>query len=208
MKPVVVIIAPEDMRASTWTDAWPDARMLSPEQTGTLSAPPALLVVVAGCRGWLEHIQTCSHQGSAVLVLSRTGSLQELQQALQAGARGYLSLLSDAETLQTAAATIRQGALWLPPAMLDNLVQFVAQVLPSREAEEDPFRTLTAREQAVAQAVSRGLSNKAVARELDISERTVKLHLTSVFSKLGIRDRMQLLLLSRRPSKEAPPACS
>lgn len=74
------------------------------------------------------------------------------------------------------------------------------RVLP-QDNSQDPFAILTPREQATVQAVCQGLSNKAVAEQLHISERTVKQHLTSSFAKLGVKDRMQLVLLGRSPRR-------
>ena len=62
---------------------------------------------------------------------------------------------------------------------------------------EVSFDDLTKRERQVAQSVSNGLSNREIAERLNISERTVKARLTTVFQKLGVRDRVQLALLMR-----------
>ena len=62
---------------------------------------------------------------------------------------------------------------------------------------EVSFDDLTKRERQVAQSVSSGLSNREIAERLNISERTVKARLTTVFQKLGVRDRVQLALLMR-----------
>lgn len=190
----VVIIARSDLLVSSWQEAWPEALRLAPE------APPVaagLAVILAGDPGWLSHVQHYSSLQIPVMVCSREANLAELRQAMQAGAKGYLDLFSPADILIRAAATLQQGALWVPPTLLNNLMATLSAALP--EPAHDPFAELTVREQQVARAVVKGLSNKVVANELSISERTVKLHLTSIFSKLGIQDRMQLLLLSRSP---------
>ncbi|MCG9029613.1 LuxR C-terminal-related transcriptional regulator [Laribacter hongkongensis] len=64
----------------------------------------------------------------------------------------------------------------------------------SRDGIDGPGALLTEREREVVQALRRGLANKEIARELDISENTVKKHLSSVFQKLGVEDRLQLLI--------------
>lgn len=64
----------------------------------------------------------------------------------------------------------------------------------SSSAEIDPLSCLTKREVEIARLITKGASNKAVARELDISERTVKAHLSSIFEKLKVKDRLQLVI--------------
>lgn len=190
----VVIIARTDFMIPTWEEAWPDALRLPP---GDALPTAQLAVILAGDTGWTEAARHYHQHRVPVLVCSREATIGELREAMQAGARGYLDLFSSADVLQRAAATVMQGALWIPPTLLDSLIGVIGNALP--EPHSDPFSGLSVREQQVARAVVKGLSNKAVANELAISERTVKLHLTSIFSKLGVSDRMQLLLLSRTP---------
>jgi two-component system nitrate/nitrite response regulator NarL len=104
----------------------------------------------------------------------------------------------DFQQLTRVIAAVEQGELWirrtLTPRLLDELG------LRSRE-EEQPRRAaagrlvrLTQREREIAALVGQGNSNKLIARQLDITERTVKAHLTEIFRKLGIRDRLMLAL--------------
>lgn len=62
-------------------------------------------------------------------------------------------------------------------------------------AETNPLSCLTRRELEIARLINKGCSNKAVAKELDIAERTVKAHLSSIFEKLDVKDRLQLVVL-------------
>jgi len=105
---------------------------------------------------------------------------------------------------------VQQGGVWLSsagiPALVDKLRDFSARtsqitVLPARagnnetgEADEAMLDGLTKRERQIARLVSNGASNKDIARQLDISDRTVKAHLTAVFDKLQVHDRLQLAL--------------
>lgn len=190
----MVIIARSDLVIPAWQEAWPNAVRIA---SGATLPDAEAVLLLAGEPDWLTIAGHYSSRQIPVLVCSRAATLGELRQALQAGARGYLDLFSPADVLLRAVTTVQQGALWMPPVLLANLMNVVSNTLP--EPADDPFCNLSEREQQVARAVVRGLTNKAVAKELAISERTVKLHLTSVFSKLGIGDRMQLLLLSRNP---------
>ena len=185
-----LIFAPEGWFYSHWQEAWPQAQLLTNSQT----RPNAKLVVVlTNCENWLD-IVTHYSKDSAVLVLSQDLNMAELQQAIGAGARAYMDFASPVSTFQAAEQSINNGALWVPAGFLDKLIAVFNQVLP---AKADPFSTLSAREQEVAQLVCQGLSNKAIALQLGMGERTVKQHLTNIFAKLGIKDRMQLLLVSR-----------
>lgn len=186
-----IIYTQQGFSFSSWQEAWPQAQLhhnlaINPNATD-------LVVVWAGLENWLEIIEHHAPQHK-ILVLSKLDTLAELQAALTAGARGYIHFASNKDTLLTASESILQGALWIPHTLLSNLVGVLNQVLPANV--NNPFADLSEREQEVANAVCRGLTNKAVASELGISERTVKQHLTTTFAKLGIKDRMQLLLLS------------
>lgn len=162
-----------------------------------------LVLIVAGEPNWLEHVQRYASTTCPVIVLSRRLQLSELQQAFSAGATGYVDILCGETELRLASDAVTQGALWVPPALLTRVMRVIAeQTTPSHQhADEqfshDPFHVLSPREREVADAVCQGFSNKHVAQQLAITERTVKLHLTSVFTKLNIKDRMQLLLLTR-----------
>ncbi|MBE9609572.1 response regulator transcription factor [Chitinilyticum litopenaei] len=93
-------------------------------------------------------------------------------------------------------AVVSQGGFWLSarawPLFMQHLQQrSEAMATPTAGA----LQTLTGRERDVAQLVADGSSNKQIARALNITDRTVKTHLTAVFSKLGVADRLQLALL-------------
>lgn len=195
MTKAFVLITQGGFLLPAWKLAWPNVQIT--ENASPSNLPNAsLAVVAAGVDDWQQVVKYYSEKNTQVLVLSSEGTLAEFQQALLAGARGFIDALSSAESLQNASEAILSGALWVPPSFLNSLIGTINKILPP--AEINPFEQLTDREQQVAEAVCRGLSNKAIANELDISERTVKLHLTSTFSKLGVKDRMQLLLLSRK----------
>jgi DNA-binding NarL/FixJ family response regulator len=106
--------------------------------------------------------------------------------------------------LQEVALVVEHGGLWVGPDLLQRLVASTHAALARRPAVADAaagvtpaasaWPLLSAREAEVARAVSAGRSNKEVATMLYISERTVKAHLGAIFEKLGVRDRLQLVL--------------
>jgi DNA-binding NarL/FixJ family response regulator len=101
------------------------------------------------------------------------------------------------------AQVIQHGGLWLGPDLVQRLMAATRDVLarsPNAPVQAADVSALSDRELQVARAVADGHTNKEVADLLHISERTVKAHLGSVFEKLGVRDRLQLVLrLARQP---------
>ncbi|MFL5944976.1 MAG: response regulator [Gaiellaceae bacterium] len=124
-----------------------------------------------------------------VVVLTSLSAREEIMAALDAGASGYL--LKDAEPQELLAgvrAAARGGAPLAPRAAREVL---------SARAEERTQPELSARETEVLELVARGYPNKRIARELQISEKTVKAHLTQVFQRIGVTDRTQAALWAK-----------
>ena len=133
-----------------------------------------------------------------LVVLTSLPSAAQAIVALQLGAKAYLNAHAHAQVLVQVQNTVLANAVWLGA----DLVEFLSaalHVLPGANQKQPSAMVwrdkLTEREQEVASMIGRGLSNKLVARDLDITERTVKAHLTSIFAKLNVSDRLQLALL-------------
>lgn len=134
-----------------------------------------------------------------IIVLSDTPSDQEALAAFSAAARAYCNSHATPEVLLQVARVVEQGGLWIGESLMKRLVQATAGIAPAAPASVPAWESrLTAREREVAQAVASGASNKEVARQLGITERTVKAHLTAIMDKLGVRDRLQLALTVRQ----------
>ncbi|MFD5637772.1 LuxR C-terminal-related transcriptional regulator [Streptomyces sp. NPDC127077] len=116
-----------------------------------------------------------------VLVLTTYDTDSDTLPAIEAGATGYLLKDAPREDLFTAVRAAAEGRTVLSPAVASRLV---SAVRAPASAE-----TLSAREREVLALVARGTSNREIARELFISEATVKTHLTHVYAKLGAKDR-------------------
>jgi DNA-binding NarL/FixJ family response regulator len=131
-----------------------------------------------------------AHPQVAVVVLTSFSDREQILRALDAGAIGYL--LKDAEPaeLEKAVRAAAKGDAPLDPRAGRAL-------LSAREASS-PLDALSERERGVLALVARGLPNKLIARELDISEKTVKAHLTSIFRTIGVTDRTQAALWAER----------
>ena len=89
------------------------------------------------------------------------------------------------------------GQSWFPPALMHDALSLARTALLSMPTS-DPLEQLTKREREVALAVAAGLSNKLVAEQCGITERTVKAHMTQVFKKLEIKDRVALVIYLNR----------
>ena len=123
---------------------------------------------------------------SRVLVLTSFSDQTRIMDALSAGADGYLLKHSDPEEIAAAIRSVHAGDAPLDPK--------VARALLESRRTKTSTPTLTDREREVLDLVREGLANKQIARKLGISERTVKAHLTRVFSSLGVSDRTQAAL--------------
>jgi DNA-binding NarL/FixJ family response regulator len=131
-----------------------------------------------------------AHDGAVrVVVLTSFSAREDVIAALDAGASGYL--LKDAEP-QELLAGVRAAARGDAP-----LAPRAAREVLSARAEGASKPELSARESEVLQLVARGLPNKRIARELQISEKTVKAHLTQVFQRIGVTDRTQAALWAK-----------
>ncbi|MFY0990710.1 LuxR C-terminal-related transcriptional regulator [Halomonas sp. C05BenzN] len=190
-----------------WRTAFSDARLVSPQQARAWAASGDRVWVMSNLENWPALVSQLSGRGATLTVLSYAPSSLEAFQALNAGARGYAHALSPPELLrQVEVVTTHQG-IWVWPELLAQVVGGTFKALGGESRlQEETLAKLTARERAVALAVAAGHSNKEVARRLDITERTVKAHLGAVFRKLGVRDRMQLILrLSHQDASIADP---
>jgi DNA-binding NarL/FixJ family response regulator len=124
-----------------------------------------------------------------VIVLTSFAEDERLLPAIQAGAAGYLLKNVAPAELARAVRAAHAGDALLDPHVAARLVEALAQ-----PAGEEPAERLTAREQDVLGLIAQGLSNKRIARELGIAEKTVKTHVGHVLAKLGVADRTQAAL--------------
>ncbi|MET9494955.1 response regulator transcription factor [Streptomyces sp. NPDC006552] len=133
----------------------------------------------------VDAIKELTRRGARarVLVLTTYDTDSDTLPAIEAGATGYLLKDAPREELFTAVRAAAGGRTVLSPAVASRLVTAVRT--PAAPADA----TLSAREREVLVLVARGTSNKEIARELFISEATVKTHLTHVYAKLGVKDR-------------------
>ena len=179
-----------------WREAFPSAEIV-PILPG--NAPANALV-------WLHNLTPVQLPGPRpngvhFVVMEDEPSDDGGLRALSSGASGYCNTHATPELLQTIASVVRSHGLWVGESLLNRLIGGISQRSPmaGRHAEHPLLDSLSGREREVAACVARGESNKEIARQLDVSERTIKAHLTSIFEKFGVRDRLQLALLLSTP---------
>lgn len=143
---------------------------------------------------------TATNPDVRVLVLTTFDLDEYAFGALRAGASGFLLKDVHPGDLVSAVRTVASGDAVVSPRITRRLLEEYAHVLPLSETEETEsnsvLSTLTEREHEVLLAVARGLSNAEIGEMLFVSEATVKSHVGRILSKLGLRDRVQLVVLA------------
>jgi DNA-binding NarL/FixJ family response regulator len=130
-----------------------------------------------------------ARQGLGVLVFTAYDTDERVLGAVRAGARGYLLKGASAEEIARGIRTVHAGGSYLEPRVASKLLAEVSS--PRRGASE-----LSEREREVLRLVAEGLPTKQIARNLSITERTVKFHVNSIFHKLGAENRAQAVALA------------
>ena len=191
-----VFVSIDTRRRDSWYAAFPDLVAGSleniPLDAGLvwvlLPAGQAVDAVVSNVRRQLS--------GRSLVILADEPSEDDAMAALAAGAAGYCNGHAAPAVLQQVAMVVENGGIWVGQGLMQRLLAATARVLPELETDKAAWRqTLTAREQEAAVLLAKGCSNKEIARQLDITERTVKSHVGAMLEKLGVRDRLQLSLI-------------
>ena len=126
-----------------------------------------------------------------VLVLTTYADDDALFPALQAGARGYLTKNASAEEIEQALSALGRGQTHLAPEVQQRLVAASLDARATGPGPTAPPDGLSAREVEVLTLIAAGLSNTEIARELVLSNATIKSHINHIFAKIGARDRAQ-----------------
>lgn len=122
-----------------------------------------------------------------VIVISASDESLIMQRAMEYGASGFIPKASDLDQIAAALQAVLNGSLWLPTTLSQNT-----------STEEHEFakriKTLTPQQLRVFMMLTKGLLNKQIAGEVNVSEATVRTHMTAIFRKLGVRNRTQAVL--------------
>ena len=153
-----------------------------------------LLDIDLGNENGLDFLPELRETAKDVRVLILTGmkDADTQRRAARLGAVGLVLKDHAPEVLLKAIRKVHQGEIWLDRSMMSSLLSEMNA--PEKDPEAEKIATLTARERGVITLIAEGLKNKQIAERLFISETTVTHHLSSVFAKLGVSDRLELVI--------------
>ncbi|MCL1860807.1 MAG: response regulator transcription factor [Proteobacteria bacterium] len=179
--------------STRWRDAFADGVYVTWDVAVSARLKADVVWLGAAASNWKELLARALRQFAdvPVVVVSNAPDEREAMSAMVAGARGYCHAWASPEQLHEVAQVVNRGGYWIGQALMSRLISVVNKGLPM--TDELP-EELSGREAEVAREVVAGRSNKEIARVLGITERTVKAHLGAIFTKLGVRDRLQLAL--------------
>lgn len=135
---------------------------------------------------------------TAVIMLTVSEDVDELTRALREGACGYLLKNMEADALATMIRRAAEGESVIAESMTQRLIAQMRAPMRARDAAPpqslEPSPELTPRERDIVRILARGASNKDIARELDLAESTVKIHVRNVLRKLNLSSRVQIAI--------------
>ena len=147
----------------------------------------------------LEALRAITTAGAEVrtILLCSSISAKQVLEALQLGARGVVLKKRVAELLPALDAVMR-GQYWIESRSVSNVVQIVEQLCAAnlQPAQSQSRFGLTARETEIVSFITQGYMNRDIAKSLSITEETVKRHLTNIFNKVGMSNRLELALFA------------
>ena len=205
MQDVFISRLPEPI--NSWTKAFPKSKLLAkvPDVIvgQTKSKKSEILIfwlhMNEDRQQWMENAISSIKNNFAeakIVVLANVPNHAESIHALKLGAMGYCHAYIDSRVLKEIKSVISHGGLWVGQDILQGLIETSTKLVTNVPQQvENLLAKLTNREQEVALEAAKGLSNKEIARILNITERTVKAHMASTFERLGAKDRLQLALM-------------
>ena len=134
---------------------------------------------------------------SRVMILGPPRPMTIQIAALKQGARGYFNETLPLDKLHNALQLILHGEVWVERHVISGLIDELTQHPEISEQQQQALETLSPKEMEVAKLVSHGATNKMIARQMNITERTVKAHLTTIFQKMQLPDRLSLAIFFR-----------
>jgi two-component system response regulator DegU len=138
-------------------------------------------------------------QDTRVILLTSRKDPDFLEEALRCGARGVFQRERPAHHIPIAIRKVINGGLWFEQAIAERMLdELLNKRNKTEKPEERKIATITTREQEVIDLICQGLKNREVSERLHISEITVSHHLTSIFRKLEVDDRISLILFSHK----------
>jgi len=141
-----------------------------------------------------------NYKHSKFVVLATIPEVSEAMLAFTSGAKAYVNVYAGPNVIKQVAEVVDSGGNWIGEDMMQFFLASIRQADAIQiEGESLNIKTiLTDREYEVAEVLATGASNKLIARQLNISERTVKAHVAGIFEKLGIDDRVKIAMLMKK----------
>jgi DNA-binding NarL/FixJ family response regulator len=156
----------------------------------------------------LRDVHEADPELRLILVFDRPES-QLVIEGLRAGARGFFSRRNfDFASLRKCVRRVCEGQIWIGNAELEYVFEALAQARPLRVVNPDGLNLLSRREEEVMRSVADGLGNREIAERMGLSEHTVKNYLFRIFDKLGISNRVELVLYAVSNPKGSTPTAS
>ena len=145
----------------------------------------------------LSEIAALPGMPTRTIVLAANIEKAQVAQAIQLGARGVVLKESATELLLKCIREVVAGRYWVGHEVVSDLVEVLRELLPTSDGEQrrNSFR-ITAREMEMITAIVGGYTNRDIAHKFSLSEQTVKHHLTNIFDKLGVSNRLELALFA------------
>jgi DNA-binding NarL/FixJ family response regulator len=182
-------------------DAIDQARVLQPDIVLMDVRMPEL----DGLEATRRILEAAEGDGPRILMLTTFDHDEYVYEALRAGASGFLLKDTPPEQLVGAIEVVAAGDALLSPSVTRRVIgEFVKGAGPKAKAQFPRLDDLTARELEVMTLIARGLSNAEIAQALFVSETTVKTHVARILMKLGLRDRVQVVVLAYESGVVAP----
>lgn len=170
----------------------PDLRRMSVPKAGVFVVDAHVARAAAGAL--LSNILE-QHPQARILVVAEKLNVSESNSLLRLGAKGLLTYAEVRDQLTRALPLVAGGGFWVPRSVLSGFVDSVLSGSGSRRVNLEISSELSRREQEVLNGLLENLANKEIAGKLNISERTVKFHVSNLLSKFGVRRRADLILL-------------
>ncbi len=130
------------------------------------------------------------YPGLPVVVVSGSEDLQAMRRSIDYGASGFIPKSAPLPTITLAIQAVLEGDVWLPEGIADKIERMQSESTDFSER----LASLTPQQFRVLGMLAEGLLNKQIAYDLDVSEATIKAHITAVFRKLGVRNRTQAVI--------------
>ncbi len=139
-------------------------------------------------------------EGARLILVTGMNDPKIQQKAVEDGVVGVIFKTQPPETLIKAIEKVHAGEVWLERSMIANVLVRLSRSQPVAKVDQETasINSLSEREKEVVKLIGRGYKNKRISTELCISETTVRHHLTSIYDKLGVSDRLELLVYAHR----------